>query len=98
MKSVLVGEAGEELAEVIFLVFAAAMAVQQPPALTARDVREIRATCHLPRSWLWYRKGAVHMTPPKDADQDRIECMLREAVKQFPNVGFVGNEEQLPAD
>lgn len=38
------------------------------------------------------------MTPPKDADQDRIECMLREAVKQFPNVGFVGNEEQLPTD
>lgn len=76
----------------LVLAMAAAAALPPSPRLTANDVRAIRATCGLPRSWIWYRAGAVHMKPPKGASDEKLNCMLREAVKNFPKVGFIGNE------
>ncbi|QTH21696.1 hypothetical protein HRJ34_25915 [Rhizorhabdus wittichii] len=77
----------------ISLVLAMAAAAMPPaPRLTEEDVRAIRATCQLPETWLRYRAGEVHMTPPKDASDEKLGCMLREAIKNFPKVGFVGNE------
>ena len=72
----------------------AVAAAPSAPRLTAEDVRAIRATCQLPKSWIWYRAGSVHMTPPKGASNEKTECMLREAVKNFPRTGFVGNERE----
>lgn len=77
-----------------FAVAAAAGVVPEPPRLTADDVRAIRAACGLPESWIWYRAGEVHMAPPKDAADEKVDCMLREAAKKFPHIGFVGNEGQ----
>lgn len=78
----------------VISLFVALAATAAPPAprLTADDVRAIRATCKVPKSWIWYRAGGVYMKPPSRDPEEKIECMLREVSKNYPSIGLVGNE------
>lgn len=76
----------------IALVFAITSAVMVPPKPTAQDARDIQHKCHVPRSWVNYHNGALHIAPPKTASDQQINCILAEATKNFPRTGWVGNE------
>ncbi|WP_293883713.1 hypothetical protein [Sphingomonas sp.] len=79
---------------IVLALAAAAAAMPIPPSHTAKDARDIRAKCHVPRSWVSFTGGALRLTPPKGASDDKIECILAEATKNFPKDAFIGNEQQ----
>lgn len=67
-------------------------------AFTATDIRNIRAECRAPRTWLsMQRDGSVRITPPRNADVKKVDCILARikalSIERgaFPNMGFVGN-------
>jgi hypothetical protein len=61
--------------------------------LTPKQLNEISAHCHSPRTWLYYNaNGELHIKPSSTAKYTQVDCILSELkVRGAEPMAFVGN-------
>ncbi|MBB6506277.1 hypothetical protein F4693_003277 [Sphingomonas endophytica] len=65
------------------------------PKMTRADLNAMADACQAPRKWVVLRANEIVFRANPDADQAKIECMLKKisAVVATSNIGFIGNEQ-----
>jgi len=67
-----------------------------------RSLSEIAASCHLRRSDLKLRNGAIHFLPDPAEKYERVDCGLRKLMElrgyDINGTGFIGNEAPAPKE